>query len=568
MTPLVRHKNNANTSNFQFSLRRWISELTFTPVLISSTTSKHPIVLPSIQPYRRIRPEPAGLPPLTSIHSFDLLYETETTSHSRLCLVTPPIHSLTRFIFVEPNGLLKPIQNRFCVATGCEPPFALHQQQLVHKVEVPFSDIDLKASTISAQPALSGTGRPAVAHLDFDFSPFPHLGAQEGNGRAIRSYRLIPSTLRIKKQTPSSEHFAGYYGREGYAGAYAGRTLQKSKMYKPNTLWTWSFLIVAFIQAAIVLGFEGFVFAKFQTSLKEGARGQPQSRTIPTYLTLFIFGFVYQLILVYDALRLKNTIQVIGLCVYNVGLLIYASVQMDQIRQAIINLRQMGYVNPGANIWGNCKPYLIAVPCVIALGTVLLSTVAWKLYDEFAWTIYKHISADLKMKKRYLTFQIYIALLKFDFFFFLGFTVQFVVIVLEVRDIEFALTIAVIPVTIAILVLAAFWTRRENQAGMIMIIFFYFAALAYFLFKLVRMYQPSRATAYKPARRSLTTFAVITVILIVLTIANAFACTLNFDKGLKPHITQKKMGNEEDKDPHTEMPSMAHGPVPSRMTID
>jgi hypothetical protein len=205
MTPLVRHKNNANTSNFQFSLRRWISELTFTPVLISSTTSKHPIVLPSIQPYRRIRPEPAGLPPLTSIHSFDLLYETETTSHSRLCLVTPPIHSLTRFIFVEPNGLLKPIQNRFCVATGCEPPFALHQQQLVHKVEVPFSDIDLKASTISAQPALSGTGRPAVAHLDFDFSPFPHLRAQEGNGRAIRSYWLIPSTLRIKKQTPSSE---------------------------------------------------------------------------------------------------------------------------------------------------------------------------------------------------------------------------------------------------------------------------------------------------------------------------------------------------------------------------
>ncbi|KAI9785991.1 MAG: hypothetical protein M1839_008257 [Geoglossum umbratile] len=339
-------------------------------------------------------------------------------------------------------------------------------------------------------------------------------------------------------------------------------------MYKPNTLWTWTFLIVAFIQAAVVLAFEGFVFATFQQALKEEATKYPQSRTIPTYLTLFIFGFVYELILVYDALRLKNTIQVIGLCIYNGGLLIYASVQIDQIHRAIKALGEWGLVKEGSDVWATSKPYLVAVPCVIAFGTVVLSGVAWKLYDEFAWTIYKHISADLRMKKRYLTFQIYIALLKFDFFFFLGFTVQFVVIVLAARDVEFGLTIAVIPVTIAILVLAAFWTRKENKAGMILIIFFYFAALAYFLFKLVRMYQPSRRAPYLPARRSLTTFAVITVILIVLTIGNAIVCTCNFDKGLKPHITKKKSESEEEKETTEMQPSMAHGPVPSRMTID
>jgi hypothetical protein len=82
------------------------------------------------------------------------------------------------------------------------------------------------------------------------------------------------------------------------------------------------------------------------------------------------------------------------------------------------------------------------------------------------------------------------------------------------------------------------------------------------------MYQPSREKIYLPARRSLTTFAVITVILIVLTIINAIACTRNFHRGLKPHITKKKLENEEEKDPNTELPSMAHGPVPSRMTID
>ena len=129
-------------------------------------------------------------------------------------------------------------------------------------------------------------------------------------------------------------------------------------------------------------------------------------KAIPTYLTLFIFGFLYQLILVYDSLRLKNTIQIIGLCAYNIGMLIYASIQYDQIQKAVANLISAQYIDKTAHLWDNVHPYLIAVPCVIALFSVILSYVAWKLYDEFAWTIYKHISADLRMKRRFLTFQV------------------------------------------------------------------------------------------------------------------------------------------------------------------
>lgn len=148
-----------------------------------------------------------------------------------------------------------------------------------------------------------------------------------------------------------------------------------------------------------------YVFARFQTDLRGDVVHQEPSRTIPTFLTLYIFGFIYQLVLVYDALRLKNTIQVIGLCVYNVGLLIYAAVQMDQIKQAVVALASTNNID--RTIWSDAQPFLVAIPCVIALGTVALSVVAWKLYDEFAWTIYKHISADLRMKRRYLTFQVF-----------------------------------------------------------------------------------------------------------------------------------------------------------------
>ena len=130
------------------------------------------------------------------------------------------------------------------------------------------------------------------------------------------------------------------------------------------------------------------------------------AKTIPTYLTIFIFGFLYQLVLVYDSLRLKNTIQVIGLCLYNLGMLIYAAIQYDQIKTAIADLILRGYVDASAAVWVTVQPYLMAAPCIIAFFTLLMSFIAWKLYDEFAWTIYKHISADLRMRRRFLTFQV------------------------------------------------------------------------------------------------------------------------------------------------------------------
>jgi len=190
---------------------------------------------------------------------------------------------------------------------------------------------------------------------------------------------------------------------------------------------------------------------------------------------------------------------------------------------------------------------LIAIPCILAVGTILLGACAWKLNDEFAWTIYKRISADLRMKRRYLQYQIYITLLKFDFFFFLGFTVQFVVIV-KGRGPEFALTIAAIPVTIVILLAAAWFVRKESLIGTIIVIILYIGALAYFIFKLVRMYSPGWEIPYLAARKELTAFAALTLILILVTIIYACMCAHNYNKGLKPFV-HKPQSIEEDEKP-------------------
>lgn len=41
------------------------------------------------------------------------------------------------------------------------------------------------------------------------------------------------------------------------------------------------------------------------------------------------------------------------------------------------------------------------------------------------------------------------------------------VVVVDVKDVEFALTIAAIPVTILILIMAGYFTRKESLSGMI-----------------------------------------------------------------------------------------------------
>lgn len=156
----------------------------------------------------------------------------------------------------------------------------------------------------------------------------------------------------------------------------------------------------------------------FQTHLLPDDDTSAQYKTIPTFLTLFIFGFLYELLLVWDALRLKNTIQIIGICIANLALLVYTAIQIDQIHEALTLLGQNdrldgGYTNdknvvitPEQALWDEVQGFLIAIPIILAVGTIVLSLIAWKLYQVFAWDILKQIGADYRMKKRFLHYQV------------------------------------------------------------------------------------------------------------------------------------------------------------------
>ncbi len=155
-----------------------------------------------------------------------------------------------------------------------------------------------------------------------------------------------------------------------------------------------------------------YVFAEFESNViqhDDNSQSNSFYRSIPTFLTLFIFAFLYELVLVWDALRMKNTIQVIGICVANLAFLIYTAIQTDQISLAIDSLSTINAINPevgDGKLLARLKPFLFAIPCIIGLATIFMGFIAWKLYQEFAWDILKQIGADYRMKKRFLAYQV------------------------------------------------------------------------------------------------------------------------------------------------------------------
>lgn len=190
-----------------------------------------------------------------------------------------------------------------------------------------------------------------------------------------------------------------------------------------NAYHVTAFFLASLIMALSVMGLEGYIFARYELEIEHLdslARTSTSSRAIPTYFTLFLFAEIFGLVLAWDSLRLKNTIQVIGLCIYHFALLIYAVIQIDQIKEALGPM-----LIQDRTVWGghsalSLQPWLIVIPSLIGVSTLVMSYYAYRLYEEFGWTIYKHIGADLAMRRRYMAFQIFIALLKFDFIFFVG----------------------------------------------------------------------------------------------------------------------------------------------------
>ena len=123
------------------------------------------------------------------------------------------------------------------------------------------------------------------------------------------------------------------------------------------------------------------------------------------------------------------------------------------------------------------------IPIVVAVAELAYILLGWKIYHEFGWKVYKFLGADRRIKKMYANFQIYECLVKFDVFFWAGFSVQFIWLVLSKDDWEYYVTCAALPLSVLLLVEGHLAARHENKWMMATFMSGCVGAMVYFVYK-------------------------------------------------------------------------------------
>ncbi|KAJ8520402.1 hypothetical protein ONZ45_g2792 [Pleurotus djamor] len=271
-------------------------------------------------------------------------------------------------------------------------------------------------------------------------------------------------------------------------------------------------------------------------------------KTLPCFLALFALAEIFQLLMAFDALRLRNVIQLLGILIFHLGMMVFAAVQVEQTRIALVigencdtDWTSTLCDGPGS-LWNRVEPFLIVAPCVIAASWIVMLFFVKQLYAEFGWAIFHVVGANPKMKTMYQWYQIMICLLKFDFFCFTGVTMQLLIIVLNRDSAEFGITIAAIPIVLFLLAACGYSVQREIKWLMSISLVIMLAAMSYF-YKLVRFYQPASRDQYVSTRVSLTIFTIVAFLILFATFVVGLRCFSDFDQGLessKTHALQSR----------------------------
>jgi len=288
------------------------------------------------------------------------------------------------------------------------------------------------------------------------------------------------------------------------------------------------FMLTILIQAIVVLGMVGYTYNK----VDENANlNQAALKTIPCYLALFALAEIFELVMGWDALRQRNTIQLAAILIFHLAMVALSSLQAWETDES---LRKSNAVcdNDCVDLWHSVKPYLIVAPCAIFASWVILLFTVRALYFEFGWAIFRIVGANPAMKVMYRYYEVMVCLLKFDFFFFVGVTMQMLIVVLQKDSAEFGVTIAAIPVVLILLVFCVIALKREIKWLMTISLILMLAAESYFVFKLVRMYSDETRDMYESTRTTLTFSTVIAFVILFASFAIGLRCFADFDKGL------------------------------------
>lgn len=312
------------------------------------------------------------------------------------------------------------------------------------------------------------------------------------------------------------------------------------------------FILVSFVQAVTVISLESAIYyivnkiistdssslvLDNSQAVVEQIASNDSKRSILVYLLLFMFSQIFQFILSIESVLLKNSLQIFALIAFNFMTFLYSIYQYVQLHKAL-GVTPSQFNDMEAQIIF----FISIVAAIVGICELLFIYFGIKLYQDFGWSVYCVIGSDLEMKKMLLIFHSFLMVLKFDVFFFLGFIVQFLVLVLDAGT-EYYLTIAAVPIMLSVLWLGGLGVRSENRYLLMLNLFGFLNGAVYFTYKIVRVWTQERFFSF---RYFLSLFASFTLLFLILSFFLGYTCLKQFGKGLDIYVSNKSLRNEQN----------------------
>lgn len=306
----------------------------------------------------------------------------------------------------------------------------------------------------------------------------------------------------------------------------------------PDSIPCRLYISVIILQTIVDLTVEGALVIKFSQAAKlNPSLGEPSARRLPVYFSIFGFAHVFQFILAIDAVWMRNTLQFFFLTAFNLILLIYAVVQIFEIRSTLLGVKT-GTDSAIFDIPINIL--VIIIPFIVALAELAYVILGWSIWREFGWKVYKLLGADRRIKRLYMHYQILACIMKFDVFFWCGFSIQLIFMVLQSTNFEYYITVAALPASLVVLLAGHLGARYESKPLMYAFMLSCTGACAYFAFKLFRIISQRDDSSIKPVFKTLTAFAALAITFLIATFVWSCVVLSNFGTGLKAHLSPSK----------------------------
>ncbi|TFK20150.1 hypothetical protein FA15DRAFT_600207 [Coprinopsis marcescibilis] len=396
-----------------------------------------------------------------------------------------------------------------------QPPHIQHSEDDDYKI--PYDDFSDDHSVPYA---------PNANHQTFTVLTSQQTSHRRGNSTPLKN---IPFASKQSEETFESLPTSSYPPQRP-AKEVDTRTLWEKIL--PESLACRLYIATVLVETTIDLAIEGELFLRTRELTIDSEDGT--TRRMPVYFAIFALAHVFQFVMALDAVYARNTLQFISLAIFNALFLLYAIIQIKEIRDATANILIEGGIS---RVPINVLTTII--PIVISIAEIAYIALGWKIYHEFGWKVYKFLGADRRIKKMYANYQVYECLVKFDVFFWVGFCVQFIWLVLQENDWEYYVTCAALPLSIVLLVEGHLAARYENKWMMATFMCGCVGAMIYFIYKLIRVLLNPGGDQFKLVWKSLTVFSVIAIALLIATFVFSVIILRNFGRGLKDAFVRK-----------------------------